>query len=1704
MRINVKKTAHKVISLMLALVMLIGIIPLGLMEQVFAAPLGQFTVSLPEEVPTATVTLTNAVDEDDTMSVEAKNSQAVFADRFVDSEKTYNLSVTGMDAYRDYLRSGIQPEGNNLVVALDQLEGKETQTLTITPPEGFNAKANYQKDADAAAFTVTGDKTDAAGEIAMTSSNSDAVRVSKADNGSFLVEIVGAGDATLTARRAADGKYLAAEAEYAIQVSPIYFEEASISLTVWDTAVKKASYAPNVSDGKVTYKSSNDKVVTVDKNGKITAKDVGDGTAITITATYAPNRGGPGNPGTKYSNNEAQYAVYVSKNPQPIRYDGVGDKAPAATMTYGDDACVPLTLWMAPNAKSEQITYSSSNDKVATVDEKTGEVTVLSAGQTDITASYAGDGYFLDSTASYTLTVEKKTIKLDFGKLEKEYGQDDPDLAPVVRNVVDAGLLEADKGLLDTICGYITATYEGTDTENDPKGNDREPGTYDVELTVSDEAKTIANYGLEICKNTLHVKDIRPTEEKNYTVSGIDYQSDKDAWGKEITITAENGYQVSKTWYNKGFTDSITFSEACNCEDHVFYIRANEKGSKRESVTVRFGIDKQAPEIVGFDFHEPSSAEKFLNYLTFGLFGNRNAEVTVSVSDIGSDSRHPAPSSGLESVTLYTVENPEAADDASQGRKMYGTADVKDGKATFTLKMTDFDSPLYLAARAVDHVGNTSGVTYANAKNSNYDEKSDAKIQVLLEDTKPTIETTVPTPVYTDSEGHNWYPGDVEFKAMFTDAQSGLARAWVQVNSDKDHSNLVNIGYDGKTGDFSDVFIMNDSEKKGNGDVSWTTADAVRNNPDDGAYNTVVHVWDNAGNESTDSFTVYIDRLNPEITGFQFGDGGKWPLDGVEKTDYGFFFKEDTTVTVTAADASPSSGINEILFKLKSINAPEEEFKLSPQIDKDGKVFATYTIEAGFKGQIYASVTDNVGHFQSDSNGDRTYSSPSGVVVELPEAHDESAEGTGITLPETNYSDIRGNNLYKTESVPVTLTVVDTISGIAQIKWSVNAPFDAQEQAGETVTIDYQDTAGLTKGSTLGEWTVDEMDGNLVTKMSRVVNVTSNSNDIVVSLNFTDNAGNTFEKDQTATLSIDRTAPTIGISYDNNSADSGYANIYKANRTATITITERNFDPDKVEIKLTNTDGVIPQVVGWKEITVAEGENPDGTKHQATVLFAEDGDYTLTVNSLDKADNKAEQVENAFTIDKTPAVVSVAYDNNDARNGNYYNAQRIATITVVEHNFDPSRIVITGTAADPEAAPAFPALVGVLNWSTSQEHGKDTHVATITYSADARYTFDVAFTDMAGNLTDNYPGDEFYVDTKAPVVQIVGVTNTGAYNGDVAPIITATDTNYDFGRDVAISLTAANKDGLLDYLKTVAAAERGQTVTYSNFKVEQVVDDIYTLTASATDMAGNTSAPVTVVFSVNRFGSVYDLSQLQDINGKYVKSVGDIVFTETNVDPLDHSSILLKLYKNGTPADLVEGKDYTVAETGGSGLWSRYTYTINKNLFTDDARYSITVYSVDKASNINENIDESKEAEISFGVDKTSPVIVPIDLENGMQYPVPGRDVSIEIKDNLLLEGVTIYLNGEKVEYTESMGTYTFHVPESNSKQSLRVAVVDAAGNEQEIVVDGFLVSTNIFARWYNNTALFWGSLSGVAVVAIGAIWLIVAGKKKKKETGTK
>jgi hypothetical protein len=239
---------------------------------------------------------------------------------------------------------------------------------------------------------------------------------------------------------------------------------------------------------------------------------------------------------------------------------------------------------------------------------------------------------------------------------------------------------------------------------------------------------------------------------------------------------------------------------------------------------------------------------------------------------------------------------------------------------------------------------------------------------------------------------------------------------------------------------------------------------------------------------------------------------------------------------------------------------------------------------------------------------------------------------------------------------------------------------------------------------------------------------------------------------------------------------------------------------------------------------------------------------------------------------------------------------------------------------------------------------------------------------------------------------------------------------------------------------------------------------------------------------------------LKAIDGKYVKKETDVILTETNVDSLKSETVKVTLTKNGTPTDLVKGKDYDVTESGGKGQWSQYKYVIKKELFSGDGRYTVALFSEDAAGNINETIDETKEAEISFGIDKTAPVIVPIDIESGEQYPVENKSVTVSIKDNLVLAGATVYLNGKKVENKADGENYTFDIQSSNDKQQVKIVAIDAAGNELAKEVNDLLVSTNPFVRWYNNTPVFAGSIGGVGGLGIALMALIVSRKQKKQE----
>lgn len=725
---------------------------------------------------------------------------------------------------------------------------------------------------------------------------------------------------------------------------------------------------------------------------------------------------------------------------------------------------------------------------------------------------------------------------------------------------------------------------------------------------------------------------------------------------------------------------------------------------------------------------------------------------------------------------------------------------------------------------------------------------------------------------------------------------------------------------------------------------------------------------------------------------------------------------------------------------------------------------------------VYLKITDMAGNV--------TYLSTNGLVVDNERPHEE------FTAPEiVRVSGLTNNKIY---------------NGDVSVVVSANDPAENGVYSGlKQVTYTVYNMGTQTQHDTLYSWKGNTPPCQSKENMGFTVDAKkNNSNDVRILLTAEDNAGNVTSMEYS--IKIDITKPIINIKYDNNAADSG--TFFRESRRAIVTVTERNLDTAAVQVSIKNTDGTIPTISKWSK-TDGNG-NMDNTQWEATIEYTAEGDYTFAIACTDQADNPNEPVHyadgtvapTAFTIDKTHPTISVTYDNNSALNGNYYNANRTATVVVTEHNFDASRVNITLRATDDGADIALPTVSG---WTSSG----DRHTATIAYQRDGLYTFDIDVTDKAGNTSVDFTEQTFYVDTTAPTLEITGVADRSANNGDIIPVVSYSDTNYDDAQ-VNITLTGAMRKGVaLD--GSYADQHNGKVFTFKNFAKEKEVDDIYTLAATLTDKAGNTTEK-TILFSVNRFGSTYALSAAtEQLNGSYVQTPQDVVVTETNPDALQN--IRITLFKNNQTIILQEGTDYRIEVRGGNGQWYEYIYTVLAKNFADDGVYRLTFYSEDAAGNIAENTLDTKKQEIGFGVDKTKPNMVVTNLESDTTYPLENLTVSLSAGDNLLLQSVVVYLDDYSKAYktwtaeevaaiVANQGEFTFDIPgDSTGAHQVKIVCTDAAGNEQTEEITNFYVTTNLFVRYYNNKPLFFGSIAAVVVIA-GVVIALAAGKKKKND----
>ncbi len=139
---------------------------------------------------------------------------------------------------------------------------------------------------------------------------------------------------------------------------------------------------------EVSWSSSDESVATVDASGNVTL--VAAGTTV-ITATFAGN--------DAYTAGSASYTLTVEKA-DPVDC-GLAFSAETASAKMGETFTAPTLT----NPYSVEVSWSSSDESVATVD-ASGNVTLVAAGTTVITATFAGNDDYKAGAASYTLTVE--------------------------------------------------------------------------------------------------------------------------------------------------------------------------------------------------------------------------------------------------------------------------------------------------------------------------------------------------------------------------------------------------------------------------------------------------------------------------------------------------------------------------------------------------------------------------------------------------------------------------------------------------------------------------------------------------------------------------------------------------------------------------------------------------------------------------------------------------------------------------------------------------------------------------------------------------------------------------------------------------------------------------------------------------------------------------------------------------------------------------------------------------------------------------------------------------------------------------------------------------------------------------------------------------------------------------------------------------
>ncbi len=993
--------------------------------------------------------------------------------------------------------------------------------------------------------------------------------------------------------------------------SNIQFEQSELSIKCGATA-KNIAKSVGGSDGATVrgYSSDNTSIATVDNSG--TAK----GIAVGSTTIWAI-----GNNNKKL----ASYTITVTKGDQgPIKFQ----KANPGSIDYGTTNFknVASKVQGYTNYVSNVINYKSSDESVVTVNES-GVLTTLKAGENvKITATIPGGDNYEDTSAFYTITVNRISQDNAF-EFEKE-GNHEITYGETFTNVASGGNTGKISYSFQSETSDIVSISNGVVTPN-------KAGTVEIIATSEQDdyylPKSIS-YQLLIHKASQSITLQHGTEDipalaygatysnpvKN-PLTAISYASDDEsiatvdengvvtglnpgtttirvsAAEDDCYLSAETSYEIEvikatqTLSFEKGKTPSVTFNDNGN----VFLNEAesNADFAQEQDLVISYEIVEQSREgILKEDFENKAG-----QFVVQGA-GTVKVRATVNENDhyLGASEEYVLTINKAEQEIKFPQDSYE---------QILGIDDEYEG----------------LQATEIGNHSTSGKITYRIAEDSN---------NALSSLNEETGGFKVNLSAGSDSNG---VVGRVKIEAVKEGDDN--------YNSSATESYTLIIKYR-ISEDTKDGYTI--SGAKGNsgwylGEVKITpNAGTVLLEIQRGGYTRVDEITLNSEGRNRKTFflvrpgrgfaqetvNVNIDSQNPSITSIRAG--GKNLLDD---TDPIAFYKSNggsndaLNFTLSATDPTPGSGLEKYKYY---IGMPGELITTLPILDADVKKITSWTSQTSNSFSVEANKRFFVAATASDKAGNAAK-----VVSTKEVVYDTLVPTADLTVVNT----IHGEH-YTDAAITVNVKAADNLAGIKKIEYEIK---NNGSKTDGGVLYDFFTETEIA----LADLKYDDLKMN-VERNIEVVAAENDSDNVIVYVTVEDFSGNkeTYQKE----LRIMAHDPQMTVTVSN---EEGYRNklgdveYFDVTRTATIEIRDRNttfatfqenFVLNVTENKGSEEDGQTYTVGNWETELPASGGD---AIHRLTITFNGSGQYSFNVSYVNKADRSAEPYQSkTFVVDK--------------------------------------------------------------------------------------------------------------------------------------------------------------------------------------------------------------------------------------------------------------------------------------------------------------------------------------------------------------------------------------------------------------------------------------------------------------------------------------